>query len=274
MAAEDLCSAASRDQRRRARTSCRCLTLVDCSRRRLRRRRELHPERQRRASAARRSAERSRAGGREADRRGALADDPGDPPHARRARADRRREPVPRRPRRADGLHVVFLDGAPKAAAIATLDPDRSPGDEFSVAGREIYLSYPNGAGRTKLTLDWLERAARRHRDAAQLEHAAQAGRADGSPDRAAEPADQVATRPRSPRAAAGSPPSPSGSRPSSARRSGGRAAARRGARRDARERDVHASLDRPPPPPRPRPARRGRAADRARRAAPRASRR
>ncbi len=56
------------------------------------------------------------------------------------------------------GLHVVFLDGAPTAAAIATLDPDRSPGDELSVAGREIYLRYPNGSGRSKLTLDYLER--------------------------------------------------------------------------------------------------------------------
>ena len=58
----------------------------------------------------------------------------------------------------ATGLHVVFLDSAPKAAAIATLDPDRSPGDEFSVSGSEIFLRYPNGSGRSKLTLDYLER--------------------------------------------------------------------------------------------------------------------
>ncbi len=58
----------------------------------------------------------------------------------------------------AKGLHVVFLDGAPKPAAIATLDPDRSPGDEFSVSGSEIFLRYPNGSGRSKLTLDYLER--------------------------------------------------------------------------------------------------------------------
>ena len=31
-------------------------------------------------------------------------------------------------------------------------------GDRFSVVGREVYLSLANGAGRTKLTLDWLER--------------------------------------------------------------------------------------------------------------------
>jgi len=54
--------------------------------------------------------------------------------------------------------HVVFLDEAPRRKAIEALDPDRSPGDRFSVVGREIYLSLANGAGRTKLTLDWLER--------------------------------------------------------------------------------------------------------------------
>jgi uncharacterized protein (DUF1697 family) len=57
-----------------------------------------------------------------------------------------------------EAVHVVFLDGKPKAAAVAALDPDRSPGDRFAVAGREIYLSLASGAGRTKLTLDWLER--------------------------------------------------------------------------------------------------------------------
>jgi uncharacterized protein (DUF1697 family) len=57
-----------------------------------------------------------------------------------------------------EALHVVFLDGEPTPAAVATLDPDRSPGDRFEVAGSEIYLSLANGAGRTKLTLDWLER--------------------------------------------------------------------------------------------------------------------
>ena len=55
-------------------------------------------------------------------------------------------------------LHVVFLDGAPDAAAIADLDPERSPGDRFAVSGSEIYLDLPSGSGRTKLTLDWFER--------------------------------------------------------------------------------------------------------------------
>jgi uncharacterized protein (DUF1697 family) len=55
-------------------------------------------------------------------------------------------------------LHVVFLDRVPAADAVATLDPDRSPPDELSVGQREIYLRLPNGAGRSKLTIDYFER--------------------------------------------------------------------------------------------------------------------
>jgi len=55
-------------------------------------------------------------------------------------------------------LHVVFLNRAPAKGAEAKLDPDRSPPDELTVQGQEIFLHLPNGAGRTKLTLDYLER--------------------------------------------------------------------------------------------------------------------
>ena len=55
-------------------------------------------------------------------------------------------------------LHVAFLEKAPAKAAVAKLDPDRSPPDAFGVRGREVYLSYPNGSGRTKLSLSYLER--------------------------------------------------------------------------------------------------------------------
>ena len=55
-------------------------------------------------------------------------------------------------------LHVVFLGGRPSADAVAQLDPGRSPPDEFSVRGSEIYLHLPNGSGRSKLTLDYFER--------------------------------------------------------------------------------------------------------------------
>jgi uncharacterized protein (DUF1697 family) len=55
-------------------------------------------------------------------------------------------------------LHVVFLDAKPAARAVADLDPGRSPPDEFEVRGSEIYVQLPNGAGRSKLTIDYFER--------------------------------------------------------------------------------------------------------------------
>ena len=51
-----------------------------------------------------------------------------------------------------DLLHVMFLADAPGKAAVAGLDAKRSPPDEFTVVGREIYLRLPHGAARTKLT--------------------------------------------------------------------------------------------------------------------------
>lgn len=58
----------------------------------------------------------------------------------------------------AASLHVAFLEREPSAASVAKLDPARSPPDAFFVSGREVFLSYPNGAGRTKLGNDYLER--------------------------------------------------------------------------------------------------------------------
>jgi uncharacterized protein (DUF1697 family) len=55
-------------------------------------------------------------------------------------------------------LHVVFLERTPATRDAARLDPDRSPHDAFELVGRELYLHLPNGAGRTKLTIDYLER--------------------------------------------------------------------------------------------------------------------
>ena len=60
-------------------------------------------------------------------------------------------------PRDAVTLHVAFLDAQPAAATTAILDPDRSPPDAFEVRGREVYLSYPGGSGRSRLTLGYLE---------------------------------------------------------------------------------------------------------------------
>ena len=52
----------------------------------------------------------------------------------------------------AELLHVCFLADLPAAGLVAGLDAQRSPGDRFSVVGREIYMELPNGVGRTKLT--------------------------------------------------------------------------------------------------------------------------
>jgi uncharacterized protein (DUF1697 family) len=51
-----------------------------------------------------------------------------------------------------DSLHVMFLADLPTAAAVAALDPERSPGDTYTVRGRDIYLRLHNGAGKSKLT--------------------------------------------------------------------------------------------------------------------------
>ena len=54
-------------------------------------------------------------------------------------------------------LHVAFLKDVPSAAAIAQLDPDRSPPDVFAVRGPNVYLHYPNGVARSKLTNAYLD---------------------------------------------------------------------------------------------------------------------
>ena len=55
-------------------------------------------------------------------------------------------------------LHVGFLADRPTKAAVASLDPDRSPPDEFVVIGREIYLHCPGGIARTKLGNAYLDK--------------------------------------------------------------------------------------------------------------------
>jgi uncharacterized protein (DUF1697 family) len=49
-------------------------------------------------------------------------------------------------------LHVMFLADKPSKAHVDTLDPHRSPPDEFIVQGQEIFLRLPKGAGNSKLT--------------------------------------------------------------------------------------------------------------------------
>ncbi len=55
-------------------------------------------------------------------------------------------------------LHVAFLSAAPDRESVARLDPARSPPDAFAVKGSEVYLSLPNGVGRTRLTNDYFDR--------------------------------------------------------------------------------------------------------------------
>jgi uncharacterized protein (DUF1697 family) len=55
-------------------------------------------------------------------------------------------------------LHVMFLAERAASKAIKTLDYDRSPPDEFEVKGGEVYLRFPKGSGRSKLTVDYFEK--------------------------------------------------------------------------------------------------------------------
>jgi uncharacterized protein (DUF1697 family) len=55
-------------------------------------------------------------------------------------------------------LYVAFLRDLPAASQVATLNPDRSPGDRFVLRGRELYIRFAAGAAKTKITVDWLDR--------------------------------------------------------------------------------------------------------------------
>ena len=55
-------------------------------------------------------------------------------------------------------IHTVFLEAAPDPERVAELDPDRSPPDRFALSGREIYLHYPQGSGRSRLNLEYFEK--------------------------------------------------------------------------------------------------------------------
>lgn len=57
-----------------------------------------------------------------------------------------------------EALHLVFLADQPTAAAVASLDPARSPPDEYRVIGRDIYLRCPAGLGQSKLTNAYFDR--------------------------------------------------------------------------------------------------------------------
>lgn len=52
-------------------------------------------------------------------------------------------------------LHVVFLADAPTASAIERAIARPSPPDEFTIDGMEVFVHYPDGAGRSRLRLDF-----------------------------------------------------------------------------------------------------------------------
>jgi uncharacterized protein (DUF1697 family) len=58
-------------------------------------------------------------------------------------------------PRRA---MVAFLDRTPTADSGAVIDADEYLPDRFALSGREVYLDYPDGSARAKLTHSLLER--------------------------------------------------------------------------------------------------------------------
>ena len=55
-------------------------------------------------------------------------------------------------------LHVLFLRDRPTKAKVGRLEADRFLPDRFAVEGREVFVHYPNGQARTKLTIDYFER--------------------------------------------------------------------------------------------------------------------
>ena len=63
------------------------------------------------------------------------------------------------RPNSEKALHVTFLAEKPPAARVRKLDPAGFEPDTFEVSGREVYLHFPNGYGRSKLSNAYFEKA-------------------------------------------------------------------------------------------------------------------
>jgi uncharacterized protein (DUF1697 family) len=55
-------------------------------------------------------------------------------------------------------LLVMFLASKPAAAGVKELDGPPIDGEEFKVAGQEVYMHYPNGYGRAKRTGAFVEK--------------------------------------------------------------------------------------------------------------------
>lgn len=56
-------------------------------------------------------------------------------------------------------VHVSFLTGAPERERVNALDPDEFDPERYVVKGKEMYLYFPGGSGRSKLaTAPWGKR--------------------------------------------------------------------------------------------------------------------
>jgi len=58
-------------------------------------------------------------------------------------------------------LLVTFLAASPNAAARAEIGAIKTDPEEMHVGGRELYIYFPNGVGRSKLSLAKVERAVK-----------------------------------------------------------------------------------------------------------------
>ena len=56
---------------------------------------------------------------------------------------------------------ITFLSGVPAVADVEKLERDRFAPEQFELLGGEIFMHYPNGAGRSKMTLDYFEKRLR-----------------------------------------------------------------------------------------------------------------
>lgn len=53
---------------------------------------------------------------------------------------------------------ITFLSVVPEPAAVGKLEPDRFQPDRFELIGSDLFMHYPDGIGRSKMTLDYFEK--------------------------------------------------------------------------------------------------------------------
>jgi uncharacterized protein (DUF1697 family) len=58
-------------------------------------------------------------------------------------------------------VHIMFLSDVPKPEFAAQLEPERFAPERFQLLASELFLHYPNGAGRSKMNLDYFEKRLR-----------------------------------------------------------------------------------------------------------------